>query len=112
MMITVPLQIRPSDQDSLGHVNNAAYVAYVQQAVAELLARQGFGADWRQGSGHQWMMQELAIEYRLASSFGDRLAAQVSALPDEKLAGTQDEADAEPASVIGIFAIGGIDDAQ
>lgn len=76
-MITVPLQIRPSDQDSLGHVNNAAYVAYIQQAVAELLAQQGFGADWRQGSGHQWMMKELAIEYRLASSFGDRLAALV-----------------------------------
>jgi hypothetical protein len=35
-----------------------------------------------------------------------------TALPDEKLAGTQNEADAEPASVIGIFAIGGIDDAQ
>lgn len=74
-MITVPLQIRPSDQDSLGHVNNAAYVAYVQQAVAELLARQRFGADWRQGSEHHWEMKELAIEYRLASSFGDRLAA-------------------------------------
>ncbi len=76
-MITVPLQIRPSDQDSLGHVNNAAYVAYVQQAVAELLARQGLGADWRQGSEHHWLMKELAIEYRLGSSFGDRLAALV-----------------------------------
>lgn len=32
--------------------------------------------------------------------------------PDEQLAGTQGDAEEEPASVIGIFAIGGIDDAQ
>jgi acyl-CoA thioester hydrolase len=77
-MITIPLQIRPSDQDSLGHVNNAAYVAYVEQAVAEFLARQGFAAEWRDASSpHYWMMDELAVEYRLAASFGDQLAAHV-----------------------------------
>lgn len=77
-MITIPLQIRPSDQDSLGHVNNAAYVAYVQHAVAEFLAEHGFADDWRHNhSPHYWVMRELAIEYRLASSFGEQLAADV-----------------------------------
>jgi YbgC/YbaW family acyl-CoA thioester hydrolase len=77
-MITIPLQIRPSDQDSLGHVNNAAYVAYVQLAVAELLARNGFAADWHDDSSpHHWMMGELAIEYRLPSAYGDHLSALV-----------------------------------
>jgi acyl-CoA thioester hydrolase len=76
-MIAIPLQIRPSDQDSLGHINNAVYVAYVQHAVAELLARQGFVCDWQGSGSHAWTMQELAIEYRQASSFGDQITAQV-----------------------------------
>ena len=42
----IPLQSRPSDNDSLAHVNNPAYVAYVQHAVADYLTQQGFVADW------------------------------------------------------------------
>jgi len=76
-MIVIPIQIRPSDQDSLGHINNAVYVAYVQHAVAELLARHGFVNDWQGGGPCIWTMQELAIEYRHASSFGDQIAARV-----------------------------------
>jgi acyl-CoA thioester hydrolase len=76
-MITIPLQIRPSDHDSLGHINNATYVAYVQHAVAELLARQGFVSDWQGSGSYAWTMQDLAVEYRLASSFGDQIAARV-----------------------------------
>ena len=45
--------------------------------VAEFLARQGFGADWRQAGSHQWVMRELTIEYRLATSFGDQMEAMV-----------------------------------
>ena len=76
-MTVISLQIRPSDCDSLDHVNNSAYVAYVQHAVAERLAGQGFAADWSESGPCRWVMQDLAIEYRLASSFGDQLAAQV-----------------------------------
>jgi len=76
-MTVIPLQIRPSDCDSLDHVNNSAYVAYVQHAVAERLAGQGLAADWSESGPCRWVMQDLAIEYRLASSFGDRLAAQI-----------------------------------
>jgi hypothetical protein len=35
-----------------------------------------------------------------------------TAAPEEQVAGTQGEEDEKPASVIGIFAIGGIDNAQ
>ena len=76
-LTTIPLQIRPSDCDSLDHVNNSAYVAYVQHAVAERLAGQGFAADWSESGPCHWAMQDLASEYRLASSFGDQLLAQV-----------------------------------
>lgn len=76
-MIAIALQIRPSDHDSLGHVNNAAYVAYVQHAVAEFLTQGGLAADWRASGPCYWMMEELAIEYRQASAFGDQLVAHV-----------------------------------
>ena len=76
-MTLIPLQIRPSDCDSLDHVNNSAYVAYVQHAVADRLAGLGFATDWSESGPCRWAMQDLAIEYRLASSFGDQLAAQV-----------------------------------
>lgn len=73
----IHLQIRPSDCDSLDHVNNSAYVAYMQHAVAELVARQGFAADWSESGPCRWLMLDLAIEYRLASSFGDQLMARI-----------------------------------
>lgn len=76
-MFAIPLQIRPSDHDSLGHVNNAAYVAYLQHAVAEFVARNGFAADWREDGPYRWHMEEVAIEYRLASAFGDEIVAHV-----------------------------------
>jgi acyl-CoA thioesterase FadM len=76
-MKNIPIQIRPSDHDSLGHVNNANYVAYVQHVVAEWLSSHGVAAGWRDRASTYWMMQELAIEYRLASSYGDRLFANV-----------------------------------
>ncbi|UCG24279.1 MAG: acyl-[acyl-carrier-protein] thioesterase [Chloroflexota bacterium] len=76
-MTSITLQVRPSDCDSLDHVNNSAYVAYVQHGVAERLSGLGFAADWSESGPCRWEMQDLAIEYRLASSFGDQLAAQV-----------------------------------
>ncbi|MGD2076955.1 MAG: acyl-[acyl-carrier-protein] thioesterase [Chloroflexota bacterium] len=76
-MNTLPLQIRPSDRDSLGHINNAAYMTYVELAIAEFLGEHGFAVDWRDGSPYQWLMEELAVEYRLAASYGDQIAAHV-----------------------------------
>lgn len=58
-------------------MNNSAYVDFVHHAVAEWLSGLGFAADWTDQGLFRWAMRELAIEYRLASSFGDRLAAQV-----------------------------------
>lgn len=71
------LQLRPADCDSLGHVNNAAYVAYLQHALAELTASHGFENDWRGESEYIWSLQSMAIEYRQPAVFGDTLTADI-----------------------------------
>jgi acyl-CoA thioester hydrolase len=74
---SITLQLRPADCDSLGHVNNAAYLAYVQHAVAEFTARYGFARDWREEPEHVWNLQSMAIEYRQSAVFGDTLTAEI-----------------------------------
>ena len=71
------IQLRPADCDSLGHVNNAAYVAYLQHALAEFTARNGFANDWRDEPEHTWSLQSMAIEYRQPAVFGDTLTAAI-----------------------------------
>jgi acyl-CoA thioesterase FadM len=69
----IPLQIRPCDCDSYGHVNNAVYVSYFQQALAECLANLGHGADWQRDGECWWGPQSLNLEYRRPALFGDKL---------------------------------------
>lgn len=45
---TLRLPVRWSDMDALGHVNNAVYQTYFEQARIELFRR------WAEGSGHDW----------------------------------------------------------
>lgn len=73
----LPLQIRAGDCDTFGHINNAVYVAFVQQALAEALARAGHVADWQHGGQHTWELRSLMGEYRQAARFGDDLAARL-----------------------------------
>lgn len=73
----VPLQVRPADCDSFGHVNNAVYVGFVQQAIASTLAGVGLAADWQPGGDHFWQARSLSADYRYATRFGEPLAAQL-----------------------------------
>lgn len=43
----LPIQIRFSDVDSLGHVNNAFYLSYFELARMELFRISGLKIDWR-----------------------------------------------------------------
>jgi YbgC/YbaW family acyl-CoA thioester hydrolase len=71
------LQLRPADCDSLGHVNNAAYVAYLQHALAEFTTHHGLVYDWRDEPDHIWSLRSMAIEYRQPAVFGDTLTAEI-----------------------------------
>jgi acyl-CoA thioester hydrolase len=58
------IQVRFSDTDALGHVNNASYAAYAETARLDFLAR--FGV-----SVNSIILAHLAIEYRRQIVLGD-----------------------------------------
>jgi acyl-CoA thioester hydrolase len=72
-MTTSHLQIRPSDCDVFGHVNNAAYVSFVQYALAAALTDLGLSQDWTREGGCFWRLKSLSIEYRRPAFFSDLL---------------------------------------
>jgi len=76
-MGSISLQIRPGDCDSFGHVNNAAYVALVEYALAQELIRVSRGSDRQPGADVTWELDSMAIEYRLAASMRDSLEAWI-----------------------------------
>jgi acyl-CoA thioesterase FadM len=69
----IPIQARPSDSDSYGHINNAVYVSYFEQALYESLARQGQTLDWRREGDYYWTPQSLSLEYRRSATLGNPL---------------------------------------
>ncbi len=72
-MALISLQIRPSDCDDYGHVNNAIYVSYFQQALAECQTFHIYKEDWRPEGEHYWVPDRLNLEYRRPAIYGDIL---------------------------------------
>ncbi len=58
-------RVREHECDPLGHVNNAWYLAYLQQATVEL---------WGSEAPVYWQLQSLALEYLTPALEGDELA--------------------------------------
>jgi acyl-CoA thioester hydrolase len=56
-------QVRLYECDSLGHVNNAVYVNYLQQATLEI---------WPKAAA-QWQLRQLSVEYVAQAFYGDSL---------------------------------------
>ena len=70
---TVPVAVRADDIDQQGHVNNVAFVRYVQDAaVAHWLA--AAPADVR--AGVTWVVRRHEIEYHKPGLPGDELVAR------------------------------------
>ena len=80
----ITLQIRPSDCDRFGHVNNACYMSYIQHAFAEAMIRSGYSDDWKPDSEFFWRLKRLSIEYRQAAMFGDTLKAHIWLTKDKQ----------------------------
>ncbi len=61
-----PVSLRFSDQDSMGHINNVAYAAYVEQArvafLDDFLRSQG-------GGGIDYILASVNIDYRREMHF-------------------------------------------
>jgi acyl-CoA thioester hydrolase len=61
---TTEIQVRFSDTDALGHLNNASYAAYAETARLDFFARLGV-------SVNSIILAHLAIEYRRQIMLGD-----------------------------------------
>lgn len=71
---TLPLEVRFRDVDALGHVNNAVYLTYFEQARVtyslELL-------DMAEIRALPFILAEITVGYRRPAFFGDRLSLGV-----------------------------------
>ena len=75
-MIRVPLQVRYSDHDERGHVNNAVYLTYFEVARAAAW-RAAMGTD--EAAPPAFVDAQATVSYRSPARLGDPLAVEVSA---------------------------------
>src|SRR5690349_24868920 len=70
------LAVAPGDLDFMGHVNNAVYLAWVQEAVLAYWRRV---APAEAGAQHLWVAIRHEITYRRPAFLEDKVVAQVVA---------------------------------
>lgn len=70
---TAQLRVRHYEMDTLGHVNNAVYQHYLEQAAIEHLEHLGFSLERYRTLGGLFVMRRISIEYLRPAIAGDRL---------------------------------------
>lgn len=71
----IPVEVRFADLDALGHLNNAKYLTYAEQARIRYVHEVcGWGGDWaRLGM----ILARTEIDHKLPIAFGDRVQVYV-----------------------------------
>src|SRR5207244_10362757 len=86
---TIRLRVRHHEMDALGHVNNAVYLHYVEEAAIEHARVLGFDeARWR-ALGGAWVVRRHEIDYRLPAVAGDELDVTTRILDIPRAHGTR-----------------------
>lgn len=80
--------VRAGDCDSYGHVNNAAYVAYLQDAVARRVLALGLHADLALDGAYRWTLRRLSAEYRAPVVFGAQVESNLWVIEPDEIAPT------------------------
>lgn len=70
---TTRLRVRYHEMDALGHVNNAVYQHYLEQAAIEHSEFLGFGHKRYEEMGGVFVMRRIEIEYLRPAVAGDTL---------------------------------------
>jgi len=71
---TTQLRVRHYEMDTLGHVNHAVYLHYLEQAAIEHSEYLGFNFECYRELGGVFIMRKLEIDYRRPAVAGDMLA--------------------------------------
>ena len=78
---TVRWAVRQYELDALGHVNNAVYLNWAEQAAIEHVEALGLGRAWSQEHGGTWVVREHHVTYHRPVSYGE--VVLVTTLPQE-----------------------------
>lgn len=70
---TTQLRVRHYEMDTLGHVNNAVYQHYLEQAAVEHSESLGFSFERYRQIGGVFVLRKIEIEYRRPAIAGDTL---------------------------------------
>ncbi len=70
---TTRLRVRHYEMDALGHVNNAVYLHYLEQAAVEHSEQLGFTFARYRELGGVFVMRRMEIDYRRPAVAGDVL---------------------------------------
>lgn len=70
---TTQLRVRHYEMDALGHVNNAVYQSYLEQAAIEHSEHLGLTLETYRQLGSVFVMRRLAIDYLRPAIAGDFL---------------------------------------
>jgi acyl-CoA thioester hydrolase len=86
---TLRVRVRHYEMDALGHVNNAVYLHYVEEAAIEHARQLGFDeARWRELGG-AWVVRRHEIDYRVAAVAGDELDVTTRIVALDRVSGTR-----------------------
>lgn len=83
---TVRWPVRQYELDRFGHVNNAVYLNWVEQAATDHAEAIGFGHAWAKVQDRTWVVREHRITYRRPLTYGD--VVLVTTIP-ERLTGAR-----------------------
>ncbi len=70
---TVRVKVRHYEMDSLGHVNNAVYLHYVEEAAIDHARALGFDEARRRELGGAWVVRRHEVDFRVPAVAGDEL---------------------------------------
>ncbi|MBZ0277150.1 MAG: thioesterase family protein, partial [Anaerolineae bacterium] len=70
---TTTFHVRHYECDAYGHLNNANYIRYMEEAAFEASAAAGYPKARYEGMGFIWLARETEIEYLNAVHYGDRV---------------------------------------
>ncbi len=70
---TMRVRVRHHEMDSLGHVNNAVYLHYVEEAAIDHARQLGFDEERRRELGGAWVVRRIEIDFKTPAVAGDEL---------------------------------------
>ncbi len=72
-VFTWRLRVRTYELDGLGHVNNASYARYLEEAATRASGDAGYDYRWYETHGTVWVVRKLYLRYHAPALYGDEL---------------------------------------